>query len=107
MSSSVDGWIVSPRKSRKKSACFSSTATSTPARASKKPSIMPAGPPPAIATLTFKRYLRQHAEDIRDGSTEPLRIAARDARYRPRATDESFVLRDRRRAFRMHDSRID
>ncbi len=33
MSSSVDGWIVSPRKSRKKSACFSSTVTSTPARA--------------------------------------------------------------------------
>src|ERR1035438_6888802 len=32
ISSSVDGWMVSPRKSRKKSACFSSTTTSTPAR---------------------------------------------------------------------------
>ena len=28
--------------------CFSSTVTSTPARASRKPSIMPAGPPPTM-----------------------------------------------------------
>src|SRR4051794_33499826 len=48
MISSVEGWIVSPRKSRKKSACFSRTTTSTPARASRNPSIMPAGPPPAM-----------------------------------------------------------
>src|ERR1700733_4378250 len=40
--------MVSPRKSRKKSACFSSTATLTPARASRKPSMTPAGPPPAM-----------------------------------------------------------
>src|ERR1700692_92361 len=40
--------MVSPRKSRKKSACFSRTRTSTPARASRKPSTMPAGPPPAM-----------------------------------------------------------
>src|SRR5204863_486402 len=46
MTSSVEGWIVSPRKSRRKSACFSSTTTSTPARASSRPSIIPAGPPP-------------------------------------------------------------
>src|SRR5579863_8607836 len=46
MTSSVEGWTVSPRKSRKKSACFSRTTTSTPARASRYPSIMPAGPPP-------------------------------------------------------------
>ena len=32
---SVEGWMVSPRKSRRKSACFSSTTTSTPARASR------------------------------------------------------------------------
>ena len=36
--------MVSPRKSRRKSACFSSTTTSTPARASRKPSIMPGRP---------------------------------------------------------------
>src|SRR3954452_11770521 len=47
ISSRVEGWTVSPRKSRKKSACFSSTVTSTPARARRKPSITPAGPPPA------------------------------------------------------------
>src|SRR5262249_38520016 len=29
-------------------ACFSSTTTATPARASRNPSIMPAGPPPAM-----------------------------------------------------------
>ncbi len=51
MISSVEGWMVSPRKSRKKSACFSSTTTSMPARASRKPSIMPAGPPPAMAQV--------------------------------------------------------
>src|SRR5512132_1503842 len=48
MTSSVDGWIVSPRKSRRKSACFSSTTTSTPARASRKQSISPQGPPPTM-----------------------------------------------------------
>ena len=47
MTSKVEGWIVSPRKSRRKSSCFSSTTTSTPARASNKPNIIPAGPPPA------------------------------------------------------------
>src|SRR3712207_4756761 len=45
-SCSVEGCTVSPRKSRRKSACFSSTVTSTPARASSRPSTMPAGPPP-------------------------------------------------------------
>ena len=48
ITSRVDGWIVSPRKSLRKSACFSTTTTSTPARASRKPSISPAGPAPAI-----------------------------------------------------------
>src|SRR3984957_7100240 len=41
--------MVSPRKSRRKSACFSSTTTLTPARANRKPSLPPAGPPPAMA----------------------------------------------------------
>src|SRR5215472_186995 len=40
--------MVSPRKSRKKSPCFSRTRTSIPARASRYPSIIPAGPPPTI-----------------------------------------------------------
>src|SRR5262245_15896438 len=48
MTSSVDAWMVSPRKSRKKSACFSSTSTCKPVRANNRPSIMPAGPPPTI-----------------------------------------------------------
>src|SRR6202142_3147938 len=52
MTSRVEGWIVSPRKSRRKSACFSRTRTSTPVRASSNPSIMPAGPPPAMAQRT-------------------------------------------------------
>src|SRR2546423_9496064 len=61
--------MVSPRKSRRKSSCFSSTIMGTPARASRKPSIIPAGPPPTMqhvvrmcpipgpaltATLTFE-----------------------------------------------------
>ncbi len=48
MMRSVDGCTVSPRKSRRKSACFSSTSVGTPARASRKPSIIPAGPPPTM-----------------------------------------------------------
>ena len=40
--------MVSPRKSRKKSACFSRTTISTPARARRKPSTIPAGPPPTM-----------------------------------------------------------
>src|SRR6185436_13268757 len=48
ITSSVEGWTVSPRKSRRKSACFSSTTTETPARARRTPSIIPAGPPPAM-----------------------------------------------------------
>lgn len=48
---SVLACTVSPRKSRRKSACFSITVTSIPARASSKPSITPAGPPPAITQV--------------------------------------------------------
>ena len=44
---------VSPRKSRRKSACFSMTVTSTPARASSSPSMIPAGPPPATMQVVF------------------------------------------------------
>src|SRR5437867_7081644 len=40
--------MVSPRKSRRKSACFSRTRTYTPAWARSMPSIIPAGPPPAM-----------------------------------------------------------
>src|SRR5882672_10638130 len=52
ITSSVDGWMVSPRKSRRKSACFSRTTTETPARARSNPNIMPAGPPPATTHCT-------------------------------------------------------
>src|SRR5215212_9420963 len=40
--------MVSPRKSRKKSVCFSSTVTERPARVSNRASIRPAGPPPTM-----------------------------------------------------------
>src|ERR1700704_1854369 len=49
----VEGCTVSPRKSRKKSACFSSTSVSTPARPNRYPSIMPAGPPPTMQHLVW------------------------------------------------------
>src|SRR6516162_3663302 len=52
MTSSVDGWIVSPRKSRRKSACFSRTRTAIPARANNNASIIPAGPPPTMQHRT-------------------------------------------------------
>src|SRR5919108_282031 len=47
----VEACTVSPRKSRRKSWCFSRTTTSMPARARSKPSIMPAGPPPTMAQV--------------------------------------------------------
>jgi hypothetical protein len=50
------GGIVSPRKSRRKSACFSRTTTATPIRASRKPSIIPAGPPPAMQQIVFSAW---------------------------------------------------
>src|SRR6516225_5880594 len=40
--------MVSPRKSRRKSPCFSSTTTSTQARASSNPNMSPHGPPPTM-----------------------------------------------------------
>src|SRR5579871_4415942 len=56
MISRVDGCTVSPRKSRRKSLCFSSTVTGMPARASRKPSIIPAGPPPAITQVVSSAF---------------------------------------------------
>src|SRR5699024_10095607 len=41
----VEGWMGPPRKSRKKSSCFSRTTTRTPPRASSRPATIPAGPP--------------------------------------------------------------
>src|SRR4051812_41065526 len=51
ISRTVDACTVSPRKSRRKSLCFSSTVTSTPALASSSPSTIPAGPPPTTAQV--------------------------------------------------------
>src|SRR5580700_1950807 len=54
--------MVSPRKSRKKSLCFSKTWTSTPARARRNPSITPAGPPPTM---------QQRVEMVSDAKRRP------------------------------------
>src|SRR4029079_13077413 len=86
----VEGCTVSPRKSRRKSACFSSTTASTPARASRTPSITPAGPPPTMQQwvsmrvvitllLTFDRSLRQTPIDNRYGQDDASDAAARHA----------------------------
>src|SRR5437867_7482577 len=78
MTSSVEGWIVSPRKSRRKSACFSRTSTSTPARANSSPSMIPAGPPPTTQqrTETFStamgtlRYLLSLVPPMQKGNLQ-------------------------------------
>ncbi len=64
--------MVSPRKSRRKSACFSSTSTDTPARARSRPSIMPAGPPPAMQqrTVLDAEAMRPDVTLPRPGSPE-------------------------------------
>src|SRR5215208_6472110 len=83
ISSRVEGWTVSPRKSRRKSPCFSSTITSTPARAKRKPSIMPAGPPPTMQQRqrspggTFDPAPHQEMRDRhRRRGDEPVRVLA-------------------------------
>src|SRR4051812_15626224 len=75
ISSSVDGCTVSPRKSRRKSRCFSSTVTLRPARASSRPSIMPAGPPPAMQHCVVSMRPSLPPAEVLPGW-----IAARDAR---------------------------
>src|SRR3954463_6141089 len=74
---SVEAWTVSPRKSRKKSGCFSSTTTSTPARASSSPSIAPAGPQPAMTQVVESGRVRSWAATVASGGS--------GARSRPRA----------------------
>src|ERR1700752_967918 len=61
----VEGWIVSPRKSRRKSACFSSTVTPMPARASRYPAIIPAGPPPTTMQLAARALRADMAHALR------------------------------------------
>ena len=62
-----------------KSACFSSTVTATPARASRKPSIMPAGPPPAmqhvvlIVAMSLSTAALARAKDLARGPPPRLR----------------------------------
>ena len=55
----VVGCTVSPRKSRRKSACFSSTVTSMPARANNSPGTIPAGPPPMIAHVVVSATVQR------------------------------------------------
>ena len=97
MTSSVEGWMVSPRKSRRKSACFSSTRTSTPARARRSPSMTPAGPPPtmheravragvSVVVVVVEPPLREGLLSIR------ARVAAR--RLQARARQARRRLRD-------------
>src|ERR1700722_4524304 len=58
----------SPRKSRKKSLCFSSTMTSTPARARRNPSMTPAGPPPTMQQVQCSLFAPPA-----DGAIESIR----------------------------------
>src|ERR1700704_1577896 len=80
MSSRVEGWMVSPRKSRRKSACFSRTSTGTPARASSTPAIMPAGPPPAMQQATE----RVSSAMCRSSDRAAENVASRAGLRRPR-----------------------
>src|SRR6516162_5107861 len=91
MISSVDGWIVSPRKSRRKSACFSRTRTAIPARASNNASIIPAGPPPAMQQRTEISRVSTGSPFHASGSSPSWRFTP----YR-RSAGESLSL-DRRR----------
>src|SRR5258706_983263 len=81
MTSSVEGCTVSPRKSRRKSACFSRTTTSMPARARRTPSIIPAGPPPAMQQRVF---IRSSCND------RSIRAVDRSLKLLLRFVDEAF-----------------
>ncbi len=71
ISSSVDGWTVSPRKSRRKSACFSSTTTSTPARASSNAQHHPG--------RAAARHAALRPQPSRRARRTPLRLGPRQA----------------------------
>lgn len=76
---SVEGCIVSPRRSRRTSSCFSSTRTSMSARASNSPCIIPAGLLPA--TQEFSSIVRRahHVSSMGFRSDRTIRYA--EARF--------------------------
>src|SRR4051812_25375645 len=75
--SMVDGWTVSPRKSRKKSACFSSTRTRQPARANSRPAIIPAGPPPTTIRSRSASFFADAMTSCRRAGEWPSTLAKR------------------------------
>ena len=118
MSRMVDGCTVSPRKSRKKSACFSKTVTRTPARARSKPSIIPAGPPPTTAHPVVSMAIRYacdgrggrggrggftHARRFRTGAAEirvaPVRMRSAGPKDPPR---QSRVSKESQKTFSLN-----
>src|SRR5438046_9600236 len=92
--------MVSPRKSRRKSACFSSTYTSTPIRASRKPNIIPAGPPPAmqqrVATFSSIWWMLQKA------SSKRLQFSSKEGSY---DSEQTVHVHTRRDPFRIRGGR--
>jgi hypothetical protein len=94
---------VSPRKSPRKSRCFSNTTVSTPARSRRYPNIMPAGPPPAMQ----HRVLRILAIEVTDHRPASISIHAKSvartyAIYRRRMSVRGNSISIRRRAAVLH-----
>src|SRR5882762_10525920 len=90
--------MVSPRKSRRKSACFSRTKTATPARASSSPSIIPAGPPPAMQQRTETSPVVMGSYSL---TVFPLPLKA--AFCLRECTEEAGPVSNRRQRRRTHD----
>jgi hypothetical protein len=59
--------MVSPRKSRSKSLCYSSNVTGTRCRANRSASIIPPGPPPTTQQLVW-RVSRMASVEIKSGA---------------------------------------
>jgi hypothetical protein len=90
MISSVDGCTVSPRKSRRKSPCFSRIVTGTPARASSRPATMPAGPPPTM--MTGVNLSHNNLRSCRAKSRHPSAVALRRGASRLRSMRTGILL---------------
>src|SRR4029077_888602 len=87
--SRTDGWMVSPRNSRSKSLCASSSVTGTPFRASSRASTMPPGPPPTMQQAVCSEsmvcsVISDFGNGITSAATMTLRaVSWRDGHYTP------------------------
>jgi hypothetical protein len=78
----VDGWMVSPRKSRKKSACFSRTSVSTPRAGEEQAEHHPSGPTADDAAAARNRFCYLVHREPSDLDLKEINRHSPDGSYR-------------------------